>query len=877
VGGRLLERDSELEVLGRAVAETAGGQSSAVLVLGEAGIGKTSLVREFLDAVDGRFRVLAGACDDLLTPRTFGPLRDAAADQPGPLADALAGEADPEAVYQALRRELQDPTHPAVLVVEDLHWADDATLDALRFVCRRLAQLTATIVLTYRDDDLADGHPLRTLLGTLATQRVHRVPLRPLSRRAVLRLGARAEGGRSTVSPQALFATTGGNPFFVTEVLAAGDGRVPPTVVDAVLARTGLLPDATRAALEQLAVVPTRVEPSLTHALLEDVGVLEEAERRGIVEVHANGVAFRHELARRALLRSVPRTRAVALHRQVLQFLLDQDQPEPSRVVHHAVAAGEVEVVLRWGQDAACQAARAGSHRQALAHYEQVMTYERLLPLDVRGQVLVDYAWELYVAQRWTDAMEAGRRALSIGESLGDPVAEGVARVVLSRSCFMADRPVEAAHEAELAVAVLEPTGDLQALAYAETYLGAVQALTDRQDEALPRLRRAEVLAEQAGRSDLVALCANYTGCAQVDLGEVDDGLAELRRSLRLALALPHHEYAGRAYTNLAETAFQLHRYDELASWVDAGVRFTTDHDLPGHLFNLEAHQAMLLLARGHWDDAEARLRRLVTTTSEPGQLTRLTLPPLGRLLARRGDEEADAVLARAWELAVHNGSLAALAPAGLALVEAAWLADDLQRADEQITVLRQRTATPGGARWRGELLRYLGRAGLTVAPFPGCPVEWQTGLAGSWREAAAGWEQIGDPYEQALELASSSSTVACLEGLDILDGLGAAATARLVRARLRELGATRIPRGRARTTRENPAGLTDRQVDVLALLAAGLTNAEIAARLVVSTRTVDHHVSAVLARLQVGSRREAARRATELGVVVATASTQPV
>ena len=605
--------------------------------------------------------------------------------------------------------------------------------------------------------------------------------------------------------------------------------------------------------------------------------MLEEAERRQILVVSADGVAFRHELARQALLKSIPRTRQVALHQNVLAQLLEEERPDLSRVVHHAVAAGDVDIVLSRGQEAARQAARAGSHRQALAHYEQVVPHLALLPPEDQARVLVDYSWELYVAQRWNDSVKASRRALKLWESLGDRVAEGGARVVLSRSSFMAGRPTEAIREAERAVAVLRPTGDIEALAYAESYLGAVQALTDRQEEALTRLLEAQALASRAGRRDLVALCHNYIGCARVDLGDVDSGLEELRRSLWLSLDLPHHEYAARAYTNLAETAYQLHRYDELATWVDEGSRFTADHDLPGHLHNLEAHRALLLLSRGHWDEAQTRLERLVSASAEPDQLTRLTLPPLGRLLARRGDDRAAAMLERAWELALSNGSLSALAPAGLAVVESAWLAGDVQDAEEQIRMLLERTQAPAGARTRGELLRYLSRAGVQVQEFAGCPQEWASGLAGAWQRAADDWRRIGNPYERALELAASNSTVACIEALDVLDGLGAAAAARLVRARLRELGAPRIPRGRLRATRENPAGLTERQVDVLALLATGLTNAEIAERLVVSTRTVDHHVSAILTRLGVASRRDAARRAEELGLVAEVGSTVSV
>ena len=205
----LLEREAELEILVRAVDDAAEGRSSVVLLLGEAGIGKTSVVRAFLDSVGDRTHVLVGTCDDLLTPRTFGPLRDAAAEHPGPLADAFAGDPDQEAVYQALRQELQPRDRPTVLVVEDLHWADDATLDALRYVCRRLDTLTATVVLTYRDDDIGDdaraapparhaGDPARPAPAVAATEPSRGRGPRPTSASTPTRCSRRRAATRSS-------------------------------------------------------------------------------------------------------------------------------------------------------------------------------------------------------------------------------------------------------------------------------------------------------------------------------------------------------------------------------------------------------------------------------------------------------------------------------------------------------------------------------------------------------------------------------------------------------------------------------------------------------------------------------------------------------
>lgn len=206
------------------------------------------------------------------------------------------------------------------------------------------------------------------------------------------------------------------------------------------------------------------------------------------------------------------------------------------------------------------------------------------------------------------------------------------------------------------------------------------------------------------------------------------------------------------------------------------------------------------------------------------------------------------------------------LAFAALAYAEWAWLAGQPDQVVEVWRACAPHTehAAVVAPLW-GELLRYAARAGMPADPFDGCPEPWAAGLRGDWRAAADAWARLGDPYERALELAESGEVEPTLEALRILDGLGADAAGAVVRRRLTDLGVHRVPRGPAVTTRAHPAGLTDRQVDVLVLIAAGLTNAEIAARLVLSVRTVDHHVSAVLTKLGVSTRREAAARARAL------------
>jgi hypothetical protein len=323
VASYLLERQVELAALDAAVERAARGHGSTALVLGEAGIGKTSLVQAFLDSVSGSARVLSGAGEDLLTPRALGPVRDAARSSTGPLADALRASADPDLVFAAICDELGVRPAPTVFVVEDVHWADGATLDVLRYLGRRIGKLPGLLLLTYRDDDLAPDHPLRGVLGGFGGSAL-RLRLAPLTTKAVNELAA-----TTTMDAAELVRLTGGNPFFVTEALASADDAVPATVVDAVLARVRRMSPLAQRAIERLAVVPSGVEFGLLRALVEDLVPVAEAERAGVLTMHEGVVSFRHELARRAVVESLPASLRLELNAAVVRARPRQLRPLP--------------------------------------------------------------------------------------------------------------------------------------------------------------------------------------------------------------------------------------------------------------------------------------------------------------------------------------------------------------------------------------------------------------------------------------------------------------------------------------------------------------------------------------------------------------------
>src|SRR4051794_9160165 len=415
----LLERQVQLQLLEAAVGRAAAGRGSTVLVLGEAGIGKTSLLRAFLAGAAPTVRVLTGACEDLLTPRPLSPLREAVQSVPGPLYDALSAPPDdPGEVFAAAAQELAREPGPTVLVVEDAHWADGATLDALRFLGRRMHELPAVLVVSYREDELDLDHPLRSVLGGLASVEALRLRLERLTPAARGLLA-----GQHGFDADELFRLTGGNPFFVSELLAFSGPAVPPTVVDAVLARFASLGPESQAVVRQLSVVPAGLGLATLRELVDDLEPVGEAERAGVLEVRGTLVSFRHELARRAVEGSLASIERIELNRVMLQLLVDEQGrsgADPFRMLHHAVGAGDDRAVVEHGTTAARQATRVGAHQQAAVAYEQVLARGALLDATSRGRLREGYAWSLSNTNRLDAAAGEAAAAVREYESAGD-------------------------------------------------------------------------------------------------------------------------------------------------------------------------------------------------------------------------------------------------------------------------------------------------------------------------------------------------------------------------------------------------------------------------------------------------------------------------
>ena len=672
----------------------------------------------------------------------------------------------------------------------------------------------------------------------------------------------------SRVDVDDLFALTSGNPFFVHELLAsAQEERVPRTIVDAVLARVRRLDPPVQDVLEQLAVVPSALEPWLVDALVPGtvpgrVTALAAAEQAGLLTVSARGISFEHELTRRAIAGSVPSARLMALNQRVLAVLVDRDGRDAAQIVHHAAQAGDVDAIVRYGPPAARDAARAGAHREAVAHFGLVLEHADRFTPDERAGLLEQYAIECYTIGAAERAAGAQRQAVDLNRRRGDPRALGSGLRWLSRMQWMAGDRSDAERAGREAVEVLEQAGDARLLALALSTRSQLHMLAHQALESISCGERAAALAREAGDQAIISRALTNIGTSQWFLGD-PAGRRTLDGALRVALDAGDVEDACRAYVGIVWHLLDWFRLREAERYLTAGTQLAEEAEFLGFLSYMHVERARLEFCRGSWE-AAVRLAELCVDASLPVRCPALTV--LGRVMVRRGQPGAARLLGPAWDLAVKLNELHRTGPVAAARAEAAWLHGDRTGVRDIAAPVYQEAERLGDQVHRAELGYWLTKAGQRVQSAGDHPYAVQA--AGRWREAAAAWEAAGCQYEHAAALAESPDPEQLLTALAMLDELGARPLVTKVRRRLRALGVTRIPRGPVDETRVNPAGLTTRQVDVLRLLGKGYTNAQIASQLVVSVRTVDSHVAAVLGKLGAASRREAAARAAELGVL---------
>ena len=821
----LLERE---ELLAR-LEDARGEGGRLVFVGGEAGVGKTALVRAFADRVVG---VRHGSCENLAAPAPLGPFLDLGL-EPGE-ARAVAAAA------LAL---------DGVVVLEDVHWADAASLDVLRVLGRRVEGTGTFVLATYRDDEVTGEHPLRIVLGELASARgVSRLSVPPLSLDAVRELaepvGADAD---------AIHRLTQGNSFYVTEILAAGGGVLPETVRDAVLARASLLDESARRLLDAIAVVPLRAELWLLEAVVPDeLEHLDACLDAGVVRGDRDGVVFRHELARLAVEGALPPHRRRALHAAILDAL--EPRGDLSRLAHHAEEAGDVVAVVRYAPAAGAAAAAASSHREAAVQYARALRHADHLGVEERAELNDRYAEEALLTGLYEESVEARLSALGLYRQLGDRLRAGETLSRLTNAFTRLGRNQEAEDASLESIEILEtlPAGRELAWAYA---VQAYARMLSRDNEAgVAWGRKAVAAAVAVGDREVEAYGLNMAGTSLLMAGRIDEGVRELERSLAIAGDEGHDVFRMSALNMLGTGLGEMMELEPAEAWLRKCIAFCEEHELwPVYP---RAWLALVHVYRGRWDEGAELAGSVLRGLHDP--ISRVSaLIALGRVRARRGDPGAFDALDEALEIARPGGHLQRLGHVHAARAEAAWLAGDVDRAVSEARAAYPLALEKQHLWFAGELAYWQSKAGA-LDEAPGWIAEpYRLQLDGDIAAAAGAWRGRGCPYEAARTLADAGDEAALAE----LDLLGARPAGDALRRRL----GIRGPRA---ATRENPAGLTARELDVLGLLAQGLRNGEIAERLHLSTRTVDHHVSAILRKLPARSRAEATAVAMQRGLV---------
>jgi DNA-binding CsgD family transcriptional regulator/tetratricopeptide (TPR) repeat protein len=805
-----------------------------------------------------------GACENLSTPEVLLPLRDIARSS----GETFDLGSDHIRSFELMLHLLANGAKPSLLVIEDIHWADTATLDLIRFLGRRVARVRALILITYRDEEVDARSPVRSLLGEAPAGSVQRMSLAPLSLAAVTSLAVKC-GRRG----EELFALSAGNPFLVTEALAV-DCDVPTEAVrDSTLARASRMTVPARVVLDAVSIFPRHAETAVVADLVKgaiDAG-LDECVEKGMLTLEGGIVEFRHELARRAIEASIAPARRRALHQKVVDVLKRRSDARASEIAHHAERAADVAALLKFAHRAGEQAARAGAPREAAAHFAAVLRHRGALDPGIVVEVLEQHAEQAYLRGGADIAAVSMTEAAELRRAANDTLGLGRDLTRLTRFAWMCGRRAEAERFVEEAIAVLRTVPPGPELAWAYSHQSQLDMLASRMDAAIAWGERALELATTLGQQEIIIHALANIGSAKADGGD-SGSCVELEQSFDLAVAGKYHDHVERASCNLTCTFYWRRDYRAALNYIDRGVAYASALELTHWEGYLRGWRTLVRLDQGDWVGAEEEALEICRRTYAADVYRFPALITLARLRVRRGDPDAETPLEAARRLSATMAELQRSVYIATIVAESAWLESYVPTpaADAAKSLLREvhTEAQERNARWVVEdSALWLYMLGEPVAGTAGLASPIREHCEGLWPDAAAGWRALGRPYEEALAL-SGGDDAGRRRALEIFDRLGAVPAAARLRRQMRAGGSRSVPRGPIGVTRANSAGLTRRQVQVLGLVDEGLSNIEIASRLCISAKTAEHHVSAIMARLEVPTRLEAAAAARHRGLL---------
>lgn len=861
----LVERDEFMTSLQAHFENVVGGEGHCILLSGEAGIGKTALVKAFCKKQAGNCTIYQGACDGLFTPRPLAPLYDILWQVSKERWPFPPYNEERSVLFASLLQELSVKKGKFLMVFEDIHWADEGTLDFIRFFVRRIYQLPCLFILTYRNDEIYSGHSLRNVLGQLPPDSFTKMVLTPLSKQAVMEMAT-----KKGYSGEDVYSISEGNPFYVNEILASYSPGVPDNIKDAILCVYESQAEGTKNAWQIFSVIPEGLEVERFAKIKSSwFDAMDHCFAMSVLVVQKNKVVFKHELYRRTIEESLSPNRRIELNKMVLKLFLDslEENGEIERIIHYAKNANEKQLVGRYAPEAARKAASAGAHKEAAKLFLTAIDYFEGSDAGLLAEFYEAYAHECYLSNQLKEAIHFTEKLLSHRKATADTEKTADCLRYLSWLCWFDGKGKLAEEFAGQAFELLNDRQLSRSKAMAFSNKLHLKIQKDELNECIQLGEKELEMANELNDKELISCALNNWGTAQLFVPRLrQNGMALLQQSLDLALGHAYHEQVALVYINLGNSLVRMKEYAEARKILGTGVRYCEERDLNCWTAYFLSLKARMELETGNWGEAWNIADNLLRNEHQPA-ITKITpLIIAGRLKMRKG-EDALELLMEAKDLSFKTMELQRILPSLVGLLEYEWLSSQpvIEKNEFETTnLLLQRG---GIEQEKKEFDYWMRKSGRNASSMEPAGEAYDCSSVAKALKASDFWEKSGCPFEQALFLFEAGDEDK-RKAMAMMQDLGATTVHEKFKQEMRNLGIRNIPRGLRSSTRSNAAFLTGREMDVLQLLKEDLQNKEIAAQLYISAKTVDHHISSILFKLEATTRSKAVSSALRRGIL---------
>lgn len=689
--------------------------------------------------------------------------------------------------------------------------------------------------------------------------------LKPLSKQAVVEMAT-----QKGYSGEDVYNISGGNPFYVNEILASYSPGVPDNIKDSILSVYERQQEGTKNAWQIWSVMPEGLEVERVAKIKSALGrAIDHCFAISVIIVQNGKVVFKHELYRRTIEESLTLFKRIELNKMILELFLDsfEEKGEIERILHYAKNATEKKLVVKYAPEAAGKAASIGAHKEASKLFLTAIEYFEGNDTNQLAEFYSAYGYECYLSNQIKEAIAFTEKVLNLWKEKADIEKTGDSLRFLSSLWWFDGNRKNAENFAWQAIEVLkdQPASSTKAMAFSN--MSQLKMLSDEPAECILWGEKAIEMAEELDNEEILSHALNNAGTGQMFiLSSEQKGIAMMQQSLEIALKNSYYEHAARAYTNLGSGSVRIKNSALASRALEEGIRYSEERNLNFWITYMLSWKARLELDKGNWTEAYNIVDNLLKNENQPAIIKITALIVLGKIIMRRG-KDALTLLLEAKIMSFETMELQRVIPSIAALLEYEWLTGKtvIEKDDiEQTSVLMQRA---GIDLEKNEFAFWMKKAGRPFVPLEEIAEAYDISSAAKALKAAAFWEKLGYPYEQALVLFEGKDDDK-RKAIAMVHDLGATTVYEKMKQEMRNLGIKNIPRGIRNSTRSNAAFLTGREMDVLQLLKEELQNKEIAAQLYISAKTVDHHISSILFKLNAASRSKAVTEAVRMGIL---------